>query len=57
MPTVAAIHGVALGGGLELALACDYRVASPASLMGLPEVKMGLIPSVCATGWPAFNLV
>ncbi|TKT80963.1 3-hydroxyacyl-CoA dehydrogenase NAD-binding domain-containing protein [Aquamicrobium sp. LC103] len=43
-PTVAAIHGTALGGGLELALACHYRVADKAAKVGLPEVKLGLLP-------------
>lgn len=43
-PVVAAIHGSALGGGLELALACHYRVADKAAKVGLPEVKLGLIP-------------
>ena len=43
-PTVAAIHGTALGGGLELALSCHHRVADPKSLLGLPEVKLGLLP-------------
>lgn len=43
-PVVAAIHGVALGGGLELALACHARVAAPAAQLGLPEIKLGLIP-------------
>jgi 3-hydroxyacyl-CoA dehydrogenase/enoyl-CoA hydratase/3-hydroxybutyryl-CoA epimerase/enoyl-CoA isomerase len=44
VPTVAAINGVCLGGGLELALACDYRVASTAASMGFPEVKLGIFP-------------
>lgn len=46
VPKVAAIHGPALGGGLELALACDGRVASidPRTKLGLPEVKLGLLP-------------
>lgn len=46
-PSVAAINGVALGGGLELALACDYRVVveSEASILGLPEVSLGLLPA------------
>ena len=46
-PTAAAIHGVCLGGGLELALACDYRVATldNSTRLGLPEVKLGLVPA------------
>jgi len=43
-PTVAAINGVCLGGGLELALACDYRVMSTAASAGFPEVKLGIFP-------------
>src|SRR5882672_1923220 len=43
-PVVAAIGGFALGGGLELALACHYRVAAPKALLGLPEVKLGILP-------------
>ncbi|ESX67255.1 3-hydroxyacyl-CoA dehydrogenase NAD-binding domain-containing protein [Mesorhizobium sp. M0142] len=43
-PTVAAIHGTALGGGLELALGCHFRVADRAARLGLPEVKLGLLP-------------
>ena len=43
-PLVAAIGGFALGGGLELALACHYRVAAPRSQLGLPEVKLGILP-------------
>jgi len=43
-PVIAAIGGFALGGGLELALGCHYRVALPRSLLGLPEVKLGLLP-------------
>ncbi len=43
-PTIAAINGFALGGGLELALACTMRVASQNAKMGLPEVKIGIIP-------------
>ncbi|MBZ9921421.1 MULTISPECIES: 3-hydroxyacyl-CoA dehydrogenase NAD-binding domain-containing protein [unclassified Mesorhizobium] len=43
-PTVAAIHGTALGGGLELALGCHFRVADADARLGLPEVKLGLLP-------------
>jgi 3-hydroxyacyl-CoA dehydrogenase len=48
-PIVAAIDGVALGGGFELALACHWRIASPGSRVGLPEVKLGLIPGAGGT--------
>ena len=44
IPTIAAIEGHCLGGGLELALACDLRVASETSALGLPEVKLGVFP-------------
>ncbi|WP_255956169.1 enoyl-CoA hydratase/isomerase family protein [Streptomyces odontomachi] len=44
MPTVAAVHGYALGGGYELALACDLIVADPTAVVGLPEVSVGVIP-------------
>jgi 3-hydroxyacyl-CoA dehydrogenase len=43
-PVIAAIHGTALGGGLETALVCHYRVAVPSAKVGLPEVKLGLLP-------------
>jgi 3-hydroxyacyl-CoA dehydrogenase len=43
-PVVAAIHGTAFGGGLEVALACSHRVAVPSAKVGLPEVKLGIIP-------------
>ncbi|HYL98602.1 MAG TPA: 3-hydroxyacyl-CoA dehydrogenase NAD-binding domain-containing protein [Blastocatellia bacterium] len=43
-PIIAAIHGTALGGGLEFALACHYRVAVPSAQVGQPEVKLGIIP-------------
>lgn len=48
-PTIAAIEGSALGGGLELALACTLRVAAHGGKLGLPEAKIGLIPSAGAT--------
>ena len=48
-PVVAAIHGTALGGGCEVALACHYRVAVPSAKVGLPEVKLGLIPGAAGT--------
>jgi len=48
-PVVAAIHGTALGGGLELALSCHYRVAVPSAKLGLPEVKLGLVPGAGGT--------
>ena len=47
-PVVAAIHGTALGAGLELALACNYRVALASAKCGLPEVKLGIIPGAGA---------
>ncbi len=49
MPVVAAIHGFALGGGLELALGCDGRVADRTSRVGLPEVTLGMIPGAGGT--------
>jgi 3-hydroxyacyl-CoA dehydrogenase len=48
-PTIAAMHGTALGGGLELALACRYRLATNSAMLGLPEVKLGLIPGAGGT--------
>jgi 3-hydroxyacyl-CoA dehydrogenase len=48
-PVVAAIHGAALGGGLELALACHYRLAAEDARLGLPEVTVGLVPGAGGT--------
>ncbi len=45
-PTVVAVNGYALGGGMEFCLACDYRLAAPGAKLGLPETKLGIIP-----GW------
>ena len=49
VPVIAAIHGTALGGGFEVALACHYRVAVPSAKCGLPEVKLGLLPGAGGT--------
>ena len=48
-PVIAAIAGPAMGGALEVALACDYRVATPDAVMGLPEIKLGLLPGAGGT--------
>jgi 3-hydroxyacyl-CoA dehydrogenase len=48
-PVIAAIHGMALGGGLELALACHVRIATPQARLGLPEVKLGILPGAGGT--------
>jgi 3-hydroxyacyl-CoA dehydrogenase len=48
-PVVAAMHGTALGGGLETALACHFRVAAPGARMGLPEITLGIIPGAGGT--------
>src|SRR5271154_1802855 len=48
-PVIAAIHGTALGGGLEVALTCHYRVAVPSARCGLPEVNLGLLPGAGGT--------
>ena len=48
-PVVAAVHSVAMGGGLELALGCHFRIAAPGCKVALPEVKLGLIPGAGGT--------
>jgi 3-hydroxyacyl-CoA dehydrogenase len=48
-PVIAAMHGTALGGGLEVALGCHYRVAVPSAKLGLPEIKLGLMPGAGGT--------
>jgi 3-hydroxyacyl-CoA dehydrogenase len=48
-PVIAAIHGTALGGGFEIALMAHYRVAVPSAKVGLPEIKLGLIPGAGGT--------
>ena len=49
VPVIAAIHGTALGGGLETAMSCHYRIASPSAKLGLPEVLLGLLPGAGGT--------
>lgn len=48
-PVIAAIHGTALGGGLEIAMGCHYRIAQQDARLGLPEVKLGLLPGATGT--------
>ena len=48
-PTICVVHGAALGAGFELALACDYRIATPGASFGFPEVQLGLHPGLGGT--------
>jgi 3-hydroxyacyl-CoA dehydrogenase len=48
-PVVAAVHSIAMGGGLELALGCNYRIAAPGANIALPEVKLGILPGAGGT--------
>jgi 3-hydroxyacyl-CoA dehydrogenase len=48
-PVVAAVHSIAMGGGLELALSCNYRIAAPGASIALPEVKLGILPGAGGT--------
>ncbi|PWI58901.1 enoyl-CoA hydratase-related protein [Sulfoacidibacillus thermotolerans] len=48
-PTIAALHGFTLGGGLELALTCDMRICDEGSILGLPEIKLGIFPGAGGT--------
>jgi len=49
LPTIAAIHGFAFGGGLELALCCDFRIATRSAKVGVPEIKIGVLPGAGGT--------
>lgn len=48
-PTVAALHGVAMGSGLEMALLCDLRICTPETRLALPETRLGMLPAACGT--------
>src|SRR5690606_30663505 len=48
-PTIAAVHGVAYGGALQLALGCDFRVVAPDAKLGLLEINWGIVPDMGAT--------
>lgn len=49
VPTVAALHGIAVGSGMEMAMLCDLRIAAPETVMGLPETKLGMLPAAGGT--------
>ncbi|MGA6926148.1 MAG: enoyl-CoA hydratase/isomerase family protein [Desulfosarcina sp.] len=52
VPTIAAVHGACLGGGMEVAIACDIIVASPKAVFGQPEIKLGFLPPYAAIRLP-----
>lgn len=52
VPTIAAVHGICLGGGMEVAMACDVIVASPKAVFGQPEIKLGFFPPYAAIRLP-----
>lgn len=49
IPTIAAIHGVAVGSGMEMAMLCDIRIGGPTTKLGLPETKLGMLPAAGGT--------
>ena len=52
IPTIAAVHGAALGGGMELAIACDMIIAAKSAAFGQPEIKLGFLPPYAAIRLP-----
>lgn len=48
-PTIAALHGIAMGSGLEMALLCDIRICAPDTRLALPETRLGMLPAACGT--------
>lgn len=52
VPTIAAVHGACLGGGMEIAIACDMIIASKSAIFGQPEIKLGFLPPIAAVRLP-----